>query len=517
MTPEAHIIENMLMIVDKDGVDVPFKLNVHQRKVDERLTKKNIVPKPRQEGISSYVLALFTVRCLSKRNTRAVVISHDIASTQKLLGKVHYYLSTIRGPKPALDYNNRNEITFPKTNSTFYIGTQGTRDFGRGDMITDLLGSEVASWDNPKELTAGVFQAVPKNGTIILESTGKGAGTWYHRQTLAAREGRSSYTLHFPDWRDSPEYCYDVTPDEAIQIMMNLDPELEEDKVADEYNLTPGQILWRREKIIEMDYDLALFKQEYPLSVDECFQSTGYSLFHRVNYVKSEEWITDDLHPSFKFLRGHPNPNLHYVMGCDVGAGVEKDSSVIQVLCLEMQEQVGEYASNKIAPDEFAAVIGVIGERYNYPMVVVESNNHGVLTLDKLKSYYPLEQIYKDFDSGNITHSGFRTTKATKPMIIGNLRKSLAEGLIIHSDMLQSELNTFIEAGAGKLEASKGCHDDRVMALAMANLGVERQWRYTTHEANIKAPDKEPHYLSFEHIYNEMQSAQSGYPVKDQV
>ena len=102
----------MFQIANKNGEDVPFVLNPHQAQLDTNLGNKNIVPKPRQEGICSYVLALFTVRCMYKRNTRAVVISHDRESTQKLLERVHYYLKNLRGPKPKLGYSNKNEICF---------------------------------------------------------------------------------------------------------------------------------------------------------------------------------------------------------------------------------------------------------------------------------------------------------------------------------------------------------------------------------------------------------------------
>ena len=56
---------------------------------------------------------------------------------------------------------------------------------------------------------------------------------------------------------------------------------------------------------------------------------------------------------------------------------------------------------------------------------------------------------------------------------MGNLRKSLAQGLSIVSTYLQGELNSFIEKPvsdlSSRLEATQGAHDDSVIALGMAN------------------------------------------------
>jgi hypothetical protein len=85
-----------------------------------------------------------------------------------MLARVHYYLENLRGPKAVIKNSSKNELTFPKTNSMFYIGTAGSRKFGRGDMITDLHCSEVAYWEDPKSLITGLFQAVPRNGGEIV-------------------------------------------------------------------------------------------------------------------------------------------------------------------------------------------------------------------------------------------------------------------------------------------------------------------------------------------------------------
>src|SRR5260221_1555399 len=289
MTPEAVVIESMFRLVNKRQEDIDFKLNTAQQTIDMNWWRRMILPKARQEGVSTYFLARSAVKCLGVRNTRAVVISHDSESTERMLGKVKYFLENIKGPKPVIRNNSKNEITFPKTNSMFYIGTAGARSFGRGDTISDLHCSEVAYWPNPKQTMTGLLQAVPKaNGCISIESTGNGAGNWYHSQCMRAAKGDSSFRLCFLPWQSFKEYTLELTSEETSAILSNLREDLEEQDMLERWGLTAGQLAWRRMTIEdECDGDLYLWKKEYPASLDDCFQVAGGGIFQRVNYVET--------------------------------------------------------------------------------------------------------------------------------------------------------------------------------------------------------------------------------------
>ena len=61
------------------------------------------------------------------------------------------------------------------------------------------------------------------------------------------------------------------------------------------------------------------------------------------------------------------------------------------------------------------------------------------------------------------------TTVATKPMIIGNLKRAIEEEDIqISSDVIVGELRTYVAADNGSTNALSGNFDDSVMALAIA-------------------------------------------------
>jgi len=139
----------------------------------------------------------------------------------------------------------------------FYIGTAGSRQFGRGDTITDLHCSEVAFWKDPKSLLGGLFQAVPRSGNISIESTGNGTGNWFHRSTMRAAAGSSRYRMHFLPWQDFKEYTVPLNDLEKSRILNNLSEEFEE-VCMPARGFTAGQIAFRREKLEELDYDLQL-------------------------------------------------------------------------------------------------------------------------------------------------------------------------------------------------------------------------------------------------------------------
>jgi len=473
-TKERYIIESMFNIADKEGNDVPFVLNNAQARLDQRLTGRDIIPKARQEGISSYFLARYAVKCMSQRNTRAVVISHERKATERMLLKVQYYLKNIRGPKPVLKNESKNEITFPKTNSMFYIGTAGSREFGRGDTITALHCSEVAFWPDAKKLMAGLFQAVPKTGEIALESTGNGIGNFYHKRVMRAANGGGRYRLHFFNWIDFPEYTFELTSDEEEEILGSLDEDYEEPYLVRDVGLTAGQIAWRREKLDEMDYDMRTFKQEYPLTIDECFQASGNSLFHKVQFQETDDWRK--IGPGFWLLDGHPCRSHEYGLGVDVGAGVGKDNSVVEIFSLTSGEQVGEFVTNTLGPDVFGDRVASIGKRFNNAYITVENNNHGIIVTDRLRNTYQKTLLYRDkfTENDKLMDFGHRTTRRSKPLMVGNLKTALAKTLVIHSPFLVSELSSFIEHENGSLGAEEGCHDDRVIACACFEQGRKR-------------------------------------------
>lgn len=515
MSRERLIIESMFRIANKDGEDVDFHLNAEQAALDANMSGRDLVPKARQVGISTYVLARFTAACMMRRNVRAVVISHESEATERMLARVQYYVENIKGPAPVIGRMSANEIMFPKMNSMFYIGTAGARAFGRGDTITHLHCSEYAYWVNPKKLMGGLLQAVPRSGEIIIESTGAGMNDYYHR-CMRAMKGQSRWKLHFFPWHKFPEYVEQATAEKLAEVMQSLDHELDEERLASV--LTPEQLLWRRFKLEEMEFDLATFHREYPMTLDECFEQSGASIFTKVNYQPTDAWKQHDR--ASWLLEGHPIKGYTYSIGADPAGGVGKDASTMEVICNETMEQVAEYANNKIAPDFFASVIAEWGTWFNDAYVTVENNNHGVATLSVLDDIYPTYLLYGKYARGEdakLMNLGFRSSGRTKPLMIGTFRKAVASDLKIHSPLLRAEMGTFIEHENGDLGAEEGAHDDTVIAIACAVMGLTKAGLYAGRaEKGPKSVIDKTNPFLLDNIITELQNRGFAFPIKRQ-
>ena len=108
-------IEKLFYIVNKEMKSVPFILNTPQKKILYDLGNMDIILKARKEGISSLILAMFTVDFLTIENVTCAVISHEDKATQRLFDKVRYFIDSLNKTWPGeppykLKYNSRHEI-----------------------------------------------------------------------------------------------------------------------------------------------------------------------------------------------------------------------------------------------------------------------------------------------------------------------------------------------------------------------------------------------------------------------
>lgn len=107
------------------------------------------------------------------------------------------------------------------------------------------------------------------------------------------------------------------------------------------------------------------------------------------------------------------------------------------------------------------------GKMYNTALVIIENNEGaGQSVADMLKMEYEYDNLYKD--KARKKYPGFRTTPRSRKLILDTMKMFAENGnLIINDAKTINELYTFILVN-GKYQADEGCHDDRVMALALA-------------------------------------------------
>ncbi|MFW6281855.1 MAG: terminase large subunit domain-containing protein [bacterium] len=163
-----------------------------------------------------------------------------------------------------------------------------------------------------------------------------------------------------------------------------------------------------------------------------------------------------------------PLQNKEYVLGVDVGKGVGKDYSVIQVLKIESDkklEQVGIYRSNLIIPHDFAQIVVSIAKFYNNAHVMVENNDIGHIVCDSI--WYEIE--YEELVNLDAKALGVRSTRRSKKIANMMLKEYLEKGwLDIYDERTVYELSRYEEIKPGVYAAGKTEHDDAVTSLLWA-------------------------------------------------
>lgn len=224
-----------LYIKDKFANIVPFVPNEPQRAlidyvllcISEKRPVKVIILKARQMGFSTAVEALCYWWTSTNFNINSVIIGNDEKSSLNLYRMFRrYFDNTNILFKPSVRYNTKSDLTFEKFDengkqiglgSAIKIETAKNKSAGRSDTINFLHGSEVATWESGEDLVASLMQTVPdaevmdKPSMVFLESTAEGRGNYFHKEYVAAAEGKNNYQPAFAPWWILDTYERDAT------------------------------------------------------------------------------------------------------------------------------------------------------------------------------------------------------------------------------------------------------------------------------------------------------------------
>lgn len=418
---------------------MPFILNPVQQKFERERSGKDIILKARQEGFSSYIDADQLIECFRKP-TNAVVISHEKEATKRLFARVKYFIDNLE-IKPQVRYETKQDIFFEKINSNYYIGTAGQKAFGRGDTIHTAHLSEVAFWQKPETIIAGITEAVPLTGRITIESSPNGRGTWQYDEWQKAKAGESIYKPHFYPWFIYNEYRLTDNdliilniPGTASAIINN--PVLSE--TEKNLKLTFEQIRWRRYKI----WDLGeLFYQEYPENDVDCFLQSGRPVFRVVNMTGREDLKVD----------------REYIAGLDGAEGIQGgDNHSFAVIDHKSKpaKVVYEITNNKPI-DIFDTEVANICHKFKIKLAV-EKNGVGKAHCVKLKEL-------------KVKFTEWETTSATRPVMIVELEEAYRKDELRESYLeAKNELLDMYYDDKNHPTHRENKHDDRVFARAIA-------------------------------------------------
>lgn len=529
--------KNNLYIKDKNAKIIKFVPNVAQRAlidyvlwcIQQGKPIRVIILKARQMGLSTAVEALIYWWTATHKNITSVIIGNEEKSAKNLYMMFRrYYDNSNPIFKPSIKYNTRTDLSFEKMdeagnqvglNSIIKTATAKNTSAGRSDTIQCLHASEVGEWENGEELVASIMQTVPYQtymelpSMIFLESTAKGRGNYFHKEWRNAEKGKNNFVPFFFPWWLMPEYA-DYTDEplgelsEYEQFLVSLLKKGYHTAYAD-FDVSeediPAKIKFYRRKSGDFASTPERMFQEYPSISKEAFIASGKQVFDSLALSELENDATpEDRIEHYKLVPGeqhgdfvilpipynetsedftydaplkifkHPEPGHEYAIGADVAEGLATgDYSVAEVVDQVTMETVARWRGH-IDPDKFGEILGALGTYYNYALIGVEVNNHGLTTIQKLRdtfytNLFKREKGYDEDFEEPTSNLGWKTDVRTKRLAIDSLITIIREAINKDKDtVFIDEAFAYIRDDRGRTNAETGEHDDTVMAKAIA-------------------------------------------------
>lgn len=289
---------NCLKVRAKAGAIQAFNLNASQRYLHERLEKqlrekgkvRALVLKGRQIGVSTYIAGRFYWKVSHRTGRRVFILTHRDDATNNLFDFAkRFHNSCPEQVRPQTGSANAKELNFAALDSGYKVATAGGYEIGRSDTIQFFHGSEMAFWPNADMHDAGIGQAIADAAETedIRESTANGIGNAFYTAWKMAERGDSEYEPIFIPWFWHEEY--QTEPQDGW-----VKPQSFADYQA-LHGLTDAQIHWAWRKNRDMLKSTGgdpnefgwKFRQEYPATAAEAFQTSGDDSFIPVTRIEA--------------------------------------------------------------------------------------------------------------------------------------------------------------------------------------------------------------------------------------
>lgn len=449
---------------------LPFILFKYQKRVVEEYEKRrfNILSKFRQGGLTTVTVLWCMWRCMFKLDETIMVLSKSdreaIAAGEIVKRALLELPSWMR---PEMDKNNDHQKLFNETGCKLFFYTP---EAARGRSITYLVLDEAAFIPSMDKHWKAMFPTISTGGHCICISTVNGVGNWYYDIFQEAKKKKNDFHVIELDYWEHPEYN---DPDWVKATRAQLGEKGWQQEVMRDF-LGAGESYIPADVIVDLELstkDIKPIRMLFPTwnNLDEAREE-------RVTDLNT--WVRGALH-----IWREPIGGRDYLLGVDCagGMGEENDNNCIQVIDAVTCEQVAEFYSNTCPPYNFAQIVAMVGKTYNEGQIVVEDNGgYGTSVIDKL---------IHDFDYGNLfeftqgsskaARPGIKTTLSNRPKFLETLQTRLINrSMAIRSHRFIKELKGFVwNSQTKRAEATKGFHDDAIMAMCFALFAREHSHR----------------------------------------
>ena len=440
---------------------LPFILFKYQKRVIQEYDRHrfNILSKFRQGGLTTVTVIWCLWRCLFKLDETIMVVSKSdreaIAAGEIVKRALQELPEWMR---PEMEKNNDHQKLFSDTGCKLFFYTP---EAARGRAITYLILDEAAFIPQMEKHWKAMFPTISTGGHCIAISTVNGVGNWYYDMFMGSKRQENDFNVIELDYKEHPDYD---DPKWVRQTRAQL-----------------GEKGWRQEVLRDF---LGSGESFIPNSVINNLDLVSSEiepirmLFPQWNnHYEAKEQRVDDLET---WQRGalhiwrEPIDGRDYIVGVDAaeGMGEENDNSCFQVIDSVTCEQVAEFYSNTCPPHDFSQIVALAGRMYNNAMIIVESQSAGLTVLEKLQHEFYYDNLFECSQGGNTKtlSVGIKTSRSSRPRFLETMQTRLInESIAIRSKRFVKELKGFVwNPQTKRAEATKGFHDDAIMALCLA-------------------------------------------------
>lgn len=286
-TSKAYRLNALYHIVDRDGNDRPFRMTHVQADVFNNLHTRNLILKARQLGMSTFSVLYLVDEAIWQPNSSCGIVSYSLEHAQHIFKRIIGYALDHLPSWLRVEVKSRSarEITFGN-GSVLRVDTTL-----RGGSYQNVLVSEFGKTcaRNPmkaEEVITGTLQAVPKDGRVIIESTGEGnSGYFAEMVQSAAQRGNENlspldYKLFFYDWMQEPSYQLEQKVSYDVQLT---------DYFNDIEKQTGKTITQPQRNWYSIQYKTlhSKIKQEFPSTVSEAFLSSSDAFYFAETIAKA--------------------------------------------------------------------------------------------------------------------------------------------------------------------------------------------------------------------------------------
>ncbi len=446
-------IENFIKIRSKHSENklIPFRFNDVQNDLHFKMSGKDVILKSRQQGVSTYVLALKLSNAImfSGRNIRFV--PHDEQAEKEFWTRLKtMYEKLPANLKPQTSYYSKDLIEFKDVSKDVEDSKlvslkpgSGYEDKMRSLTLTDAHLTEIPFWKGDQEKVFTALMAAAEKGNITLECTAQGKEKFYSYYQMG-KTGKNGWRSHFYEWWWLRENKFEgyrfaklndghvlLEPDQSILDVWNFgaktpEERLENQKSLREIGVTEDEqktcemilahlkrkkyvgkhehwhckevaeyLAWRRAKIFELGggkdlkRGLKLFLIEHPENDIDCFDSSTLTVVSPEYLKVTCEGIDIDAKGAELDKIAAWLEGKRFIVAADTSLGKEgSDPAAIEVLDIDTGRQA--YSEELLmSPDLLAHRILEVSDFFNFAKIGVENNSTGGTTLKELARILP--------------------------------------------------------------------------------------------------------------------------------